>query len=95
MASADSDKWILEGEVSDYADIGIKPTDIWVHQQGDTYMVHVPALGEYGSGKTLKDALEDLARGIKWFYDFLCREEKYLSKGLEDDLTRFRALVIS
>lgn len=84
---------VLECTDKDYEFLGIKPTEIWLEHYGDHCTVIVPALGEYGHGKDISAAFEDLSLGIEWFYKFLLSQEKYLTQGLADDLVRFRAVM--
>ena len=84
---------ILDLTPEEYDHLGIYPTEVRVITHGDSFMVHVPALGEFGHGKTIEAALEDLSRGIKWFYSFLLSRNGDLTDGLADDLEAFDSLV--
>lgn len=78
----------------EYRALGILPTDLYMHVADDYFYVGAPALGGFGKGPTLTDALDDLSRDVRHFYEFLDGHSGLLTSEMTRTLSDLRAKVV-
>ena len=78
----------------EWVSLGLKPTEILFSVNDKRFHVSVPAIGEYGVGDSLKEALEDAAKSIHTFYAFLTAYKNTLSPELTKTLKKFEDVVL-